>query len=66
MKVQSNVQQNNKYYELTDQIEDLKAEKQRLTRKIDQLNQTQQTLKAEIADKDKIILNYVQKAKGKA
>ena len=42
----------------------LKAEKVRLNRGIEQQSQTQATLKAEIIEKDWIILNYAQKAKG--
>jgi outer membrane murein-binding lipoprotein Lpp len=57
--IKANVSQNNKYNELTTQIEELKAEKQRLIRKIDQLNDSQRVLKSEVTEKDKIILNYL-------
>jgi len=60
------VWQNNKYNDLSAEVDELKAEKQRLTRKIDQLNQAQHSLKAEISQKDKIILNHVQKSKAVA
>jgi chromosome segregation ATPase len=64
--IQASVAENKKHQDLDNQLEELKNEKQRLIRKIEQLNQAQQTLKADIAERDKIILNYVDKCKSKA